>query len=75
LLSSAAGFWRVKRWETSVRASHQGPVTAEDIERDIAVRRNLAMAFGIEVAPTTVLEREISEDARVERNLRAAHLI
>ncbi|KAJ8521090.1 hypothetical protein ONZ45_g2161 [Pleurotus djamor] len=48
LLSSIIGFWRVKRWEKSIRAANQPPepVTPEDIERDLAVRRNLLSVFG-----------------------------
>ncbi|KAJ7494651.1 hypothetical protein B0H11DRAFT_2002827 [Mycena galericulata] len=45
LLSSFIGFWRVKRWERSIRAAST-PVTAEDIERDAAVRRNIESVFG-----------------------------
>jgi len=48
LLSSIIGFWRVKHWEASIRASsNRGPVTAEDIDRDIAIRRNIERVFGI----------------------------
>jgi hypothetical protein len=48
LLSSIIGYWRVKHWETSIRASsNRGPVTAEDIDRDIAIRRNIEQVFGI----------------------------
>ncbi|KAF7330393.1 Metal homeostatis protein BSD2 [Mycena venus] len=45
LLSSFIGFWRIKRWESSIRASST-PITAEDIERDAAVRRNIENVFG-----------------------------
>ncbi|KAI6016606.1 hypothetical protein BKA83DRAFT_4332455 [Pisolithus microcarpus] len=35
------GFRRMKRWESSIRASNaQGSPTPEEIERDIATRRN-----------------------------------
>ncbi|KAJ7170585.1 metal homeostatis protein bsd2 [Mycena crocata] len=45
LLSSFIGFWRVKRWESSIRST-SAPITAEDIERDAAVRRNIENVFG-----------------------------
>lgn len=44
------GYFRVKRFEMSVRASRtRGPpaLTAEDMRRDIALRRNLEEVFGI----------------------------
>jgi hypothetical protein len=47
LLSSTVGFWRIKRWERSIRSSSpEAPVTRADIERDIAVRRNIEAVFG-----------------------------
>ncbi|KAI9461575.1 metal homeostatis protein bsd2 [Lactarius psammicola] len=52
LLTSMIGYFRVKRFEMSVRASRtRGPpaLTAEDIQRDIALRRNLEEVFGISV--------------------------
>ncbi|KAJ7475768.1 hypothetical protein FB451DRAFT_1033919 [Mycena latifolia] len=45
LLSSFIGFWRIKRWESSIRST-SAPITAEDIERDAAVRRNIESVFG-----------------------------
>ncbi|KAJ7219948.1 hypothetical protein GGX14DRAFT_584713 [Mycena pura] len=45
LLSSFIGFWRVKRWERGIRTT-SAPVTAEDMERDAAVRRNIENVFG-----------------------------
>src|ERR1700677_2903582 len=53
LLTSMLGYFRVKRFEMSVRASRtSGPpaLTAEDVQRDIALRRNLEEVFGISVA-------------------------
>jgi len=48
LLSSVIGFWRVKRWESSIRStSSPTPRTPEDIERDIAIRRNIEHVFGL----------------------------
>ncbi|KAK7032949.1 metal homeostatis protein BSD2 [Favolaschia claudopus] len=45
LLSSFIGFWRIKRWESSIRASST-PITAEDVQRDAAIRRNIENVFG-----------------------------
>lgn len=47
LLSSIIGYWRVKRWETSVRAAAAPatPSTAQ-VQRDRSVRRNLEEVFG-----------------------------
>jgi hypothetical protein len=47
------GYFRVKRFEMSVRASRAGgppALTAEDMQRDIALRRNLEEVFGISAA-------------------------
>ncbi|KAI0267748.1 hypothetical protein BC834DRAFT_57370 [Gloeopeniophorella convolvens] len=51
LLTSLIGYFRVKRFELSVRASRGSPaaLTAEDVQRDIALRRNLEDVFGISV--------------------------
>ncbi|ESK93207.1 metal homeostatis protein bsd2 [Moniliophthora roreri MCA 2997] len=59
LLTSFAGFWRVKRWESSIRSSaaaastvntagsgEQG-YTREQMEQEAEVRRNLETVFGI----------------------------
>jgi len=48
LLSSIIGFWRVKHWEASIRASSsREPVTSEDVDRDVAIRRNIERVFGL----------------------------
>jgi len=51
LLTSMIGYFRVKRFELSVRASHTVPtsLSTEDIQRDVAFRRNLEDVFGINV--------------------------
>ena len=49
LLSSIIGYWRVKRWEQSVRAPVIPP-TVEQTEEDSNVRRNLENVFGISFA-------------------------
>ncbi|TBU32618.1 hypothetical protein BD311DRAFT_714456 [Dichomitus squalens] len=48
LLSSCVGFYRVKRWEASIRAASmpQEPITEEQRARDEQVRRNIEIAFG-----------------------------
>jgi len=74
LFSSAVGFWRVKRWEASIRASSQ-PVaapTVEDIQRDIQVRRNIELVFGF---GQDEAEDATEEEARLASHLRAAGLI
>jgi hypothetical protein len=88
LLSSVIGFWRVKRWEKSVRTP-PAPITPEDIERDIIVRRGLEDVFGLSFgAPPgqPVIPRDESgnpivihgphmEEARLARDLRAAGIL
>lgn len=80
LFTSVVGFWRVKRWEMSIRASathHQAPVTPGDLARDVQVRRNLESIFAIgddrelEAAMDPQLEAEI----RLTRHLRSAGLL
>jgi len=51
LLSSIIGYWRVKRWEKSVRTPTLPP-TAEQMERDRNVRRGLEEVFGIRFEDT-----------------------
>jgi hypothetical protein len=90
LLSSTIGFLRVKRWESSIRAATAAPqsFTREDMERDLAIRRNLENVFGIpmdeeehqyrhdEHGNVVVLPaQEIIEEARLARDLRAAGLL
>ncbi|KAF9532522.1 hypothetical protein CPB83DRAFT_846923 [Crepidotus variabilis] len=91
LLSSVLGFWKVKRWEKSVRPTQPDPVAPEDIERDRHVRRRLEDVFGFAVAdppgqarehlfqaPGSVqvqMHRSQRDDERLARDLRAAGLI
>lgn len=37
----------MKHWEASIRASNRGPATPEDVDRDIAIRRNIERVFGM----------------------------
>ena len=48
LLSSCVGFYRVKRWEASIRASSapEEAATPEQRAYDEQVRRNIELAFG-----------------------------
>jgi hypothetical protein len=49
LLTSMIGYFRVKRFELSVRASRTTPsaaLSADDIERNVVLRRNLEDVFG-----------------------------
>jgi hypothetical protein len=56
------GFWRVKHWEMSIRASaNRGPITAEDINRDIAIRRNIEHVFGLGLGGQDEREGEARE--------------
>lgn len=82
LLSSLVGFWRVKNWESAIRASNtHEPQSPEDIARDIAARRNIEQAFNI--APLEESEHTslgspfivASQQEPAEANLRAAHLL
>jgi hypothetical protein len=46
LLSSAIGFWRVKNWESAIRASNaRQPHSPEEITRDISTRRNIEQSL------------------------------
>lgn len=83
LLSSLIGFWRVKHWESSIRSSNaRGPVTPEEVERDITTCRSVEQVFGLppegEPSPSGALyiptQREL-EEARLEQDLRAAGLL
>ncbi len=51
LLTSLISYFRVKRFELSVRASRTAPqaLTSEDIQRDVVFRQNLEDVFGISV--------------------------
>ncbi|RDB25568.1 Metal homeostatis protein BSD2 [Hypsizygus marmoreus] len=82
LLSSVIGFWRVKRWESSIRQAST-PITPEAIERDIAIRRNIANVFGVTFSEdeeataraAQLQQLQQQEDARLTRDLRAAGLL
>jgi len=90
-ISSVIGFWRVKRWEASVRSSQaQAPAapSAEQVERDRAFRRQLQSVFGIPVPVDNsqvrfdehgdmlvIPNQESLAEARLTRDLRAAGLI
>ncbi|KAF8907374.1 hypothetical protein CPB84DRAFT_1725737 [Gymnopilus junonius] len=81
LLSSVIGFWRVKRWERTIRAPASPPST-DEVQRDVNVRRGLEEAFGLSFAPPpgqqardehgNPVEPYELDDARLARNLRNA---
>jgi hypothetical protein len=74
LLSSIVGYWRVKRWENSIRAANPTHVvTPQDIERDIAIRRNIENVFGLGFQEED--DSSAAAEARLTRDLRAAGLI
>ncbi|OBZ72052.1 Metal homeostatis protein BSD2 [Grifola frondosa] len=64
LLSSIIGFYRVKRWEISIRSSSIAPatLTPEQRQRDREVRRTIGRAFGF-----TEFEEEAEADENEER--------
>jgi len=75
LLSSIIGYWRVKRWERSIRSAST-PITPEDIERDTAIRRNLESVFGISFEEDNRRAQDAyAREQRLARDLRAAGLI
>ncbi|KAI0254990.1 hypothetical protein BJV78DRAFT_1273649 [Lactifluus subvellereus] len=91
LLTSLIGYFRVKRFELSVRASRTNH--SEDLQRDMALRRNLEDVFGITVElesepatadltpPHSAGRRQhrryprMSEEERLENDLRDAGLL
>ncbi|KAF8968171.1 hypothetical protein BDZ97DRAFT_1655517 [Flammula alnicola] len=87
LLSSIIGFWRVKRWESSVRAPVPPP-TADQVQRDRTVRQNLEEAFGFSFGEDhheIIIHRDqsgnaiptqiVMDEARLARDLRAAGIL
>ncbi|KAH6913057.1 metal homeostatis protein bsd2 [Coprinopsis sp. MPI-PUGE-AT-0042] len=78
LLSSCVGFWRVKRWEASLRTPPQ-PVTEENAERDQAIRVNLAAIFGLPLGHQQTNQpmdpQTAAAEARLQRDLQAAGLL
>ncbi|KAF9474245.1 hypothetical protein BDN70DRAFT_885030 [Pholiota conissans] len=85
LLSSVIGYWRVKRWENSIRSPSPVAPTPQQLEHDINVRRNLEQVFGFgfeedhhesDARRMSTGEPPLeSQDTRIARSLRAAGLI
>ncbi|KAH0832971.1 hypothetical protein J3R83DRAFT_11949 [Lanmaoa asiatica] len=84
LLSSLIGFWRVKHWEASIRATQaRGPPTTEEIGRDIATRRTLESVFdlsGLDVHDSAqnvmrIPTQQELDEVRLHRDLRSAGLL
>ena len=63
------GFYRVKRWEASIRAASlpQEPITPEQRARDEQVRRNLELAFGFTNLQDEPESPQRGHDENVER--------
>lgn len=83
-ITSLIGFWRVKHWESSIRASNaQGSPTPEEIERDIAIRHNLEEVLGLPLedvpsahaTPPRIPTQAELDEARLRRDLRAAGML
>lgn len=78
------GFWRIKHWEASIRASQvRGASTAEEVERDIVTRHTAETAFQLsglsdqnlaEDGMRIPTQQEL-EEARLQRDLRSAGLL
>jgi hypothetical protein len=79
LFTSIVGFWRVKRWEMSIRAASrpEGPVTSTDLAREIEVRRNIESIFGVgdDRELDTTLDPQAEAEIQLARHLRAAGLM
>ena len=79
LFTSIVGFWRVKRWEMSIRAASQpqGPVTPSDLAREVQARRNIETLFGFsdDHELETATDPQVEAEIRLARHLRAAGLI
>lgn len=78
LLSSCFGYWRVKRWEHSIRASsNRSPTVVEDSNRDAAIRRNIQQVFGLtaQSQPQVVPPHIELQHRRLTEDLRASGLL
>ena len=75
LLSSLFGFWRVKHWEASIRATQgERPPTVEEIERDIAIRRTLENAFYLTGSNDTQSPQETEMRIQTRQEIGGARL-
>jgi positive regulator of sigma E activity len=88
LLTSILGFWRVKRFESSIRQRpNPNPPSAEEVERDRDLTHNLQEIFGIpppgelhrnnnnQTTPQTPDLESWRRDENLHRDLRAAALV
>jgi hypothetical protein len=77
LFTSVVGFWRVKRWESSIRSSshNQAPLGPTDLAREVQVRRNLESIFGIGADVDAEMDSQMEAEVRLARHLRAAGLL
>ncbi|KAH9838576.1 uncharacterized protein C8Q71DRAFT_751914 [Rhodofomes roseus] len=83
LVASIIGFYRVKRWEKSIRqaANPPAPSSSEQVLQDIETRRNIERVFGIydyneHAEPPTPTTTQLNEaESRLQRDLREAGLL
>lgn len=77
-MSSLAGFYRVKRWEKSIRSASPPPVVERETEARPALDQDpsFSLFFGMPREDENVERRNMSEaEMRLARDLRAAGLI
>ena len=83
LVASIIGFYRLTRWEKSIRqaANPPAPRSTEQTQQDLEARRNIERVFGIYEAeqqpePPTPNTAQLNEaEARLQRDLREAGLL
>jgi len=79
LFTSIVGFWRVKRWEMSIRAASrpQPPLTAGGLTRGAQTRRDMDFSIDLsdERESDAPLDPQTEAELRLARHLRAAGLI
>ncbi|KZT73622.1 hypothetical protein DAEQUDRAFT_683925 [Daedalea quercina L-15889] len=83
LVASIIGFYRVKRWEKSIRQAANPPVSrsTEQAQQDVETRLNIERVFGIydyaeHAEPPTPTTAQLNEaEARLQRDLREAGLL
>jgi len=85
LIASIIGFYRVKRWEKSIRRAANPPTTrtstTEQVQQDVETRRNIERVFGIydysehAESPTPTTAQLSEAESRLQRDLREAGLL
>ncbi|KAL0954815.1 hypothetical protein HGRIS_003760 [Hohenbuehelia grisea] len=75
LLSSFIGFYRVKRWEKSIReASAPDPSAPEDVVRDRAIQNNLRSIFGVSL-PAEDRPSQAAQDLSVRQDVNGSVIV